>query len=255
MSSGNTIDPLSLGEHLDDLKKLFVRLVVTAAIGISIAAVFAGQVYSIILDPIQKIIVKNEGQEQPLVLTFLSVHAPLEFQLDMILFAGIIITLPVLLFWVWEFVKPALLPQERKFAGLYVFSATILSIIGTVYAYKLILPFSLRFFTSLNLNTALINTQFAIDANGYLDFFKTLFIATLATFQIPIIVFTLLKTRLIPPSLIANNRKIIYFGIMAGLFLLIPGDVSISILVVLPIIVLFEIAFILGKLGRKTPQL
>jgi sec-independent protein translocase protein TatC len=254
MASGNFFDSLSMGGHLEDLKKLAIRLVATIAVGVSISAIFAQYVYALVLDPIKKVTVTNDGREQPLVLTFLKVHDALTFQLDMILFAGILITLPISIFWIWKFVEPALLDHEKKFAGVYVLIAGFLSMLGAVYAYKLILPFSLNFFTKLNLNSALVNTQYAIDANGYLEFFKTLFLATLATFQIPIVVFTLLRSRLIPPSFISNNRKMIYFGIMASLFIMIPGDVSISIMVVLPIIVLFEIAYVLGKLGIRQKQ-
>ena len=119
MAGGKFFDSLSMGSHLNDLKTLAIRLVGTIGIGVAIASIFAQYVYSLVLDPIKKVTVTNDGREQPLVLTFLKVHDALTFQLDMILFAGILITFPLILFWIWKFVEPALLDHEKKFASIY----------------------------------------------------------------------------------------------------------------------------------------
>lgn len=254
MSRGIQQDPQTLGEHLEDFKRLVIKCIATLFVGIIVSTLFMNQVFAIMLDPIRGVTVLNDGQSDQLVLTFLQVGGALTFQIDMILFASVVITSPLLLYWLWEFVRPALLPRERKFASIYVLIAGILALVGAVYAYKLILPVSLRFFSGLNQSSVLINTQFAIDANGYLDFFRTLFLATLVTFQVPIAIFTLLRTRVLPFSWIKENRKILYFALITALFILIPGDISISILVILPVIILLEVAIWLGKLGIRNQQ-
>jgi sec-independent protein translocase protein TatC len=236
----------TLGNHLEDTKALLIRVVVTVFIGVIVCFLFKDAVFNYILEPIRGIDVLKNGKDDTLLLTFHDVSSPLTFQFDMVLLAAIIVTSPVLVFWLWQFVKPALKANEIKFANVYLVISLLLTGAAALYAHNLVLPTSVRFFTSLNQNEALKNTQFSVDAFAYLDYFRTLFLATLITFQLPIVLFTLLKTRLLPHSFISQNRKYIYFFLSLSLFILIPGDVTISILILAPIVVLMEIAILLG---------
>lgn len=247
----HTGGPQSLGGHFDDLKSLIIRLILTFAVGVAIASVFSSRIFELFLTPIKDIQVKNDGIQSPLLLNFIQVGGPLAFQLDMIFFGAIVITSPIMLFFIWQYIKPALLPKEQKFAGFFVVASSILAVLGAIWAYKFIVPFSLRFFTQLNLNPALARTEFGIDANGYIDFFKMLFMATLVTFQVPLFFFAALRSKIISRDLIEKNRKILYFIVMVTSFVLVPGDISTSILVLLPMVVLLELALLLGTIGVK----
>jgi sec-independent protein translocase protein TatC len=241
----------TLGNHLEDTKKLLIRLFATLFIGVVICFIFKDFVYNYILDPIRGVDVLQNGKDSTLLLTFHDVSSPLTFQFDMVLLAAIILTSPVLIFWLWQFIKPALKANEVRFANAYLITSLVLTGVAALYAHNLILPVSVRFFTSLNQNEALKNTQFSVDAFAYLDYFRTLFLSTLLTFQLPIVLFTLLKSKMLARSLVITNRKYLYFGLSLTIFVIVPGDITISILILTPILALMELAIFFGKPGKK----
>jgi sec-independent protein translocase protein TatC len=53
---------------------------------------------------------------------------------------GVIITLPYLAYELYQFIKPAMYPHERKSVYSFIFAVTILFVTGTVYAWFILLP-------------------------------------------------------------------------------------------------------------------
>ena len=63
-------------------------------------------------------------------------------------FLGFLISLPIILFEAWEFIKPGLKENERKYVFYFITLGSILGIGGTLFCHILILPFALKFFYS-----------------------------------------------------------------------------------------------------------
>lgn len=240
-----------IGLHIKDLRRLVIQVFFTIAVGFSVCFLFRDFIYGLILEPIQGVNVLNEGNTQPLILTFLHVSAPLSFQMDMLLFAAAVLMSPLLFYFLWKYVQPILTYREKSVVGIFTIFSSVLTLLGCIYAYLLIIPYSLRFFTGLNDTLSLHNTQFSVDAEAYLEFFRTIFFSTLLTFQLPIMMFALLRAKVLPVRLLLTNKKYLYFALMVLIFIVVPGDISISILITVPIIVLMEVAIFLGKVGLK----
>ena len=67
------------------------------------------------------------------------------------LFAGIILSLPVIFYQLWKFVAPGLYKKEQKYVPIIVIFSTLSFLVGAVFCYFVIIPYGLNFL--LNFNT------------------------------------------------------------------------------------------------------
>src|SRR5580658_9483306 len=96
-------------DHLEDLRWMLVKIAFTLVIGMGVAFAFRGPLVGVVQRPLNQI-------DPHLVdrLQVLSVTDPLIIIFEVSFYAGIVITFPILLFYVAQFVIPALNQRERK---------------------------------------------------------------------------------------------------------------------------------------------
>ena len=75
------------------------------------------------------------------------------------------------------------------------------------------------------------------------------------SFQMPLVVTALIRTRLVEADTMRQNRRYIYFGIVIAACVITPGDVLTATLGLLgPLILLFELGLWLGERGLKRSE-
>ena len=158
------------------------------------------------------------------------------------LFVAFIISLPLIFFQIWKFIGPGLYKKEKVF----ILSASIFSfglfLAALFFVYLILFPNIFRFF----IVTAPGNVDLMIDISQYLEMILALFFAFGIAFQIPIILITIVKFKLISISKINSNRAYIYIGsfIFAAIFT--PPDVLSQFLLAIPVIFLFELGLLIS---------
>src|SRR5436305_47519 len=97
-------------DHLEDLRWMLVKVAITLVTGMSAAFGFRNDLVRIIQHPLHQI-------DPTLVakLQVLGVTDPLMIAFELSFYAGIVITFPLLLFFLAQFVVPALTKQEKKY--------------------------------------------------------------------------------------------------------------------------------------------
>ena len=157
---------------------------------------------------------------------------------------AIVGTVPILTYQVWAFVKPGLLPHERKATIGYIPAIFILFIGGLVFGYfifvELIIPFL------LSLNDGMFHIMFTVDR-----YFKFLFHITIplaVLFALPIVVMFLTSLGILTPNFMIKNRKYAYFALVVIGVLLTPPDYILQLVVAVPLILLYEVSIQLAKI-------
>lgn len=173
-------------------------------------------------------------------------------QMWIAIIAGIIIGLPYVLWEVWKFIKPALKEKERKASTSFIFSATVLFLIGVLFAYFIIVPLMVNFLGNYKVSE-MVENNFTMDS--YIDTVTTLSLATGIVFELPIIVFFLTKFGIMTPQFMRKYRKhaIVVILILAGVITPSP-DMTSQLLVAFPLYMLYEISIFVSmyELKRKT---
>jgi len=175
--------------------------------------------------------------------------APLEIYLIASLLMGIATSAPVIAYEIYQYVDPALYPEERNAIYPFVTSFTILFILGAAFGYKILAPFMLwamiPFFNLAN----------AVAVIYVSDFYNLVFITVLASgfsFTMPVFFVLLVRFGIIKTSFVTTRRKYIYAVLYVITAIVTPdGGIIGDIALFVPMVILLELAVFFGKRVEK----
>jgi len=161
---------------------------------------------------------------------------------------GLTLSIPMLLFQLVLFVFPALKRSEKIFILIGVISCSILFILGVFFSYKVVLPISIRFLKSEFFYPQNVNR--IIFYNKFITFFFQFLLGFGVCFQFPILIIILLKLNIIQMNFLIKNFK--YFIIICFIIsaVLTPPDILSQLLLGLPMILLYLLCIVIGKIIR-----
>lgn len=183
----------------------------------------------------------------------LSVFDPLTpffFEIKLAIIVGILISFPIILYQVWSFLAPALERREKRVIVPALYMGLVLFLIGVSIAYFGALPISLRFLYGFQTDTA----RWMIGMNEYLSFVIRLLLSFGIIFELPVVIMILASLGLVTPKFLREKRRhaIVIATVVAAL--LSPGDaMTVTFLMMFPLIILYEISIWLAVFVRKKP--
>ncbi len=163
------------------------------------------------------------------------------------------LTIPLAAYHVWRFVLPALQEHERKATFMLIPALFLLFILGISFGYFLVFPIVLSFLEKL----AGEGFQQFYTSEKYFSFLISLTVPFGILFELPVVILFLTAIGIINPQMLKKSRKIAYFVILITSVLITPPDFISDILVLVPLILIYEIsitlsAFIYRKKLQKT---
>lgn len=165
----------------------------------------------------------------------------LMIQLSLATVVAIIVSIPVLLWHVWAFIKPGLHKNEKQFIWPLLVASPILFLIGAGFAFYVLFPFVFGFFIDLN-QSAPVPAVILPAMRDYLSFAIRLLKVFGIAFQLPIVMIFLNKIGVLSRTRVVAMRRyaIIFIVIVAAI--LTPPDVVSQILLAVPMWLLFELS-------------
>lgn len=217
-------------EHLDELRRrLIVSFLAIAACSI-VAYIFSEEIARFLVLPL------SASQPAPVKLVYTNLTEAFISYLKISLLFGLICSFPILLYEAWMFIAPGLNKHEKKTAFTIVFWATMLFACGVGFAYFVVLPRVLGFF--MGFSSPNLEPMPRLDA--YLTFIARTSLAFGLAFEIPFLMVAAGKTALVEKGCFSRKRKYYYLAILLLSFLLSAGDLTASVLLVLPLFGLYE---------------
>ena len=228
-----TDTPMSFVGHLTELRKRLIIAFLAVLAGSAGCYVFVERIVRQIIDlaPDAEMIYLAPPE---LFLAYLRIS----------LLLGIVVTLPVTISQVWFFIRPALSRQEKFAVATILFAGTGLFALGSFFAFRVILPLTMRFF--LRYATASIQPVFSF--GGYVGFVISIMIAFGIAFELPVAVTILARVGLVTPELLRASRKYVLIALVTISAVLTPPDVVSQLLLAGPMMGLYEISIILARL-------
>jgi len=248
---------MSFWSHLDELRKRIVYAAIAIGIGFIVCFAYSEEILGMLLLPMNATVafslqfpfVVFTPNKTVQTLHFTTLTEPFMSHMKIGFISGIMLTVPVLLFQVWQFISPGLLPRERRYAGQFVFFSTIFFAIGVLFCFFALLPIAVPFLISYKAE----HLTPIIKIGDYIDFTLKFMLATGAVFELPLIMILLGRMGVINPDVLTKFRKYAFLiaFIIGGIVTPTP-DVFNMTLMSLPIYFLYEIG-ILGVrfFGRK----
>jgi len=227
-------------DHLEELRRrLFVCIGSVAGLGL-ISYLFSQQLLDIVTAP------NPEG-------TRLITLAPTQMfivHIKVSFFAGVILSMPVLIYQFWQFVAPGLYPKERGYVFPVIFFTVFCFVVGGLFAYFIVVPNGLRFLMSFQTND--IAATWSIDK--YISFVTMMILVFGVVFEIPLLAVFLAKIGLIHHRMLRKYRKYALLGAVILGAVLTPPDGFTQIALAVPLWILYEISIWLVRVFGPNPD-
>lgn len=244
-------DQMTFLEHLEELRKRLLRILIAAGIGTAIAFYFSKQLVGLILLPGGGSFVYIKPAEA------FTVYLAASF------LAGLVLASPYIFYELWRFVSPGLLVKERRYAFPFILATTVCFATGVVFGYLLLFP-AMRFFRSFEttallphfsygpyefppagifqaVKTPSLMAQWTI--GSYASLALRLVLATGLVFEAPVVVFFLARLGIISHKTLLAKWRFIVIGIFVLAAILTPGpDMFTQSLLAIPLVVLYVIS-------------
>ena len=231
----------SLIDHMIELRnRLLISLASVLVVFLSLVY-FSNEIYIFLSTPLTSLL--PEGSTMIATGVTSPFFAP--FKLTMVL--SVIIAIPIVLHQLWSFISPGLYQHEKKFAIPLLFSSILLFYAGIAFAYYLVFPLMLSFFTSVGPE----NVAMMPDISQFLDVALKLFFAFGIAFQIPIATLLLVWSGITTVESLSSKRAYVIVGCFIFGMLLTPPDVISQTLLAFPMWVLFELGILFSRLIQK----
>ena len=157
---------------------------------------------------------------------------------------GVILSFPYILWEIWRFVRPAMLEKERKYSQGGVFISTFLFMLGILFSYFLIVPLTVNFLGNYHVSETVFNQ---ISLSSYISTVVSVTFAVGIVFELPILVYFLTKIGIITPDFLKKNRRYMYVILLILSAIITPPDLFSQVLVVFPLIGLYEFSIVVSK--------
>jgi sec-independent protein translocase protein TatC len=173
-------------------------------------------------------------------LSFTGAAEPFIFALHLAFYAGLILASPFILYFVGEFVMPALKIREKKYFLRGFYFGTFLFLSGVSFAYFWVAPAAIKF--------AIVYAQWMkadvpfLLATDYTSFLFKLMLGMGAGFELPVVLLALVKIGVLDyAKLTAMRRYMIIINLVLGAILT-TQEVLTQIIMAVVLQVLFEVA-------------
>ncbi len=174
----------------------------------------------------------------------LGVGEPFMETLKVAAYAGLLLSLPFLLYQAYAFILPAFSPREREVAVPTMIGVPFLFIAGVVFGYFMVVPPAVRFLQNFNDDSFDVLVQ----ARDYYKFVVLLMAAMGLLFQIPIGILALTRVGIVTPRQLAHGRRYAIL-IIAVIAMVLPGQDPVTMtLMMVPMYVLYEGSILLARL-------
>ncbi|WOV83926.1 twin-arginine translocase subunit TatC [Sporosarcina jeotgali] len=230
---------LTIIEHIEEIRKRLITIVVFFAV-----SVIGG---FLLAKPLIKFLQSN-GPAADLPLNAFNVIDPIAIYLKVVVFIGIIIILPIIMYQFWAFVSPGLLDTERRVTLSYIPFAFVLFLSGIAFSYFVLLPYVIKFMETLSADLGITQT---IGINQYFSFLFQILLPFGFVFQLPVVLLFLSRLGFLNPNVLSKFRKVAYFILFVIAAFITPPDLVSHLFVTVPLFLLYEVSIIIARVGYK----
>jgi len=229
---------MTLLDHLEELRRRLIIIIVSILAGAVLGFIFAGSVLDLLRSRLPA------GHQ---IIYFTGPADAFGVYVKIAGFIGIAVAMPVILFHVWRFVTPGLTRSERRIVWPVMLAAILLFALGIAVGY-LIIPYALNFL----LGFARPGLEPLPTIDGYIGFVTTMLLAFGIVLEFPILLVGLARVGVLSYKRLAAQRRFAIVGITIFAIVITPGGDPISPLILGSVMyLLFEGSLLVIRLIRR----
>ena len=221
-------------DHLEELRGRIIKSLIFIILTSIVAYFFSERLINFVSRPIPE-------------LYFMSPTEAFATRIKLSLIAGIIVSVPVIFYHLWQFVVPGLFEREIKLVIPVVLASTIFFLIGATFCFLLVLPVSIKFL--LGFGTEKLKPMIKI--GDYVSFVSYLILAFGAVFELPVIAYFLGKLGIITPQTLKRGRRYAIVGMLVLSSVITPPDMFSQLMLTGPLYFLYEVSIVVVRIVQR----
>ncbi len=223
-------------EHLEEIRKRIIICGISLILGSLVTFSFADYIRRILIIPAGNITLIYTNPSE----AFLA-------NVRVAVFTGIIVSMPVIIYQFLAYILPALYKEERKTLLTILFGMIFMFTCGIVFSYKIAFPITIKFFLQFTADDLI--PLYTI--TEYISFVSKFLLVFGFIFLLPILFLGLSYMNLVTPEILVSIRRYVILGLAIFAAVITPPDVVSQIMVLVPLLVLYEVGIILVRITRK----
>jgi sec-independent protein translocase protein TatC len=228
---------MSLFDHLSELRRRLIYSLICVLVLTMAAWNFAPAILDFVMSPVISLLPNGAS----LYYTGLPDAFSVTFRVS--LWTGAVAGAPFCLYQLWAFVAPGLLPEEKAKVPLLTFMATLLFLLGTLFAYLVAFPMTFKFF--LAFSSEAMTPLLTVDR--YMSLVMGMVLAFALSFQLPLVLMFLSKLGVVGSDFLKKKRAYAVVVIFILAAVLTPPDVISQIILAGTLILLYELSVFLVR--------
>jgi sec-independent protein translocase protein TatC len=233
-------------DHLIELRTRIIRSLLALLAGFLGCFYFADEILGFLVQPLRLAFPDGEGQ-----LIFTQLPEVFFVEMKVALFAGFMVSVPVIANQLWAFVAPGLYAREKKAFLPFLIATPVLFLGGAALAYFIVMPTAFRFFLGFGGEAGGLQVQALPSAGDYLSLVMQFILAFGLTFLLPVLLLLLHRAGIISRAQMAGARRYVIVAIFAIAAIVTPPDPGSQVILALPLMGLFEASLLLMRLQER----
>ena len=222
----------SFWDHLDELRSALLKSLCAWLVA-SVAAFCCKE-------PLFALLMRPLGEQR---LINIDVTAQFVTHVQVSLCIGFVAALPLIVWWLYGFVAPALYRNEKRYSVTFLVASVLLFAAGVALNYLLIFPLSFRFLSMYEVSPLVVNR---ISLSSYFSLLVVLSVLMGLLFEVPVLTWLLSKLGILRREHLKRYRGHVFVGILVLAAVITPtGDPFTLLLVTLPVYLLYELSILI----------
>ena len=224
--------PMTILEHLVELRHRLVKAVLALIITTFVSLVFTRHFLTLLTAPMGDNLPQAISPTETVVIYF-----------KVALISGLVLAMPVLVYQLISFIVPGLYHHERRYLRIIVPASSLLFASGVAFAYYVMLPAAIPFL--LNFMGDIIRQQWTIER--YMSLVTGLMFWVGVIFETPLVVAFLAYLGVVSPGVLWKNFRyaIVLIAIIAAVATPTPDPINMALLM-LPLVLLYLLSILLA---------
>jgi sec-independent protein translocase protein TatC len=222
----------SFWDHLEELRSRIIRVMAVLCVLTAAAFVLSRRLMALVLTGVDGTLQVLAPQEA------ITAHMKLA------LTAAVIVAWPYASLEAWLFLRPGLLPGERRAVKAGAFLAALLFLAGAAFGWQVLLRPTMLLFRSFE--GGMITGAWTL--SSYISFLGQFLFVMGVCFELPLVVLLLSATGIVDPRSLGRYRRHVIVGLLVLGAVLPPNDPVTQLVMAVPLYVLFELSLLGARL-------
>jgi sec-independent protein translocase protein TatC len=230
-------------DHLIELRTRLLRSIAALAVAFGVCLYFSDHILAFLVQPLLK-----AGQNE---LIYTKLYEAFFVELKVSLFAAFCLAFPVIANQMWAFIAPGLYAREKKAFLPFLVATPVLFTMGAALAYYVVMPTAFRWMLGFEGNKGGLQLK-ALPATGdYLGLVMQFILAFGISFLLPVLLLLLNRAGIVSRTQLAGMRRYVIVAITAVAAIITPPDVISQLMLLVPMLLLFEGSLLVMRLGER----